>query len=189
MELIVGDYCGDEKESLLGAKIKNVGWERRRQCGNTTMLGKFIAALSMTSPVGGELLNVYSTNLDRSKEIVRVSKDYVLYYIGSVTENRPALLEAGSSYIVRTPEGVNNTVAARPIGVEACRDDKSLAMIFDEVGFMEEEFLEKVLHPVLGMSSVVVTCTSTPIPLDSKFCGIAKSWKRHLDFEFLRIRF
>lgn len=47
----------------------NILWITSRQNGKTTTLGLFAAALVCLGQSGGELLNVYSTNLDRAMQV------------------------------------------------------------------------------------------------------------------------
>ena len=52
----------------------NVVWITNRQQGKTSTLGKFIAALAIHSPVGGDLCNVYATSLDRANELTKAAR-------------------------------------------------------------------------------------------------------------------
>ena len=65
----------DPGRSLDG--LSNVVWITNRQQGKTSTLGKFIAALAIHSPVGGDLCNVYATSLDRANELTKAAKQYI----------------------------------------------------------------------------------------------------------------
>ena len=45
--------------------------------GKTTTMSKFLACLLLCSPVGGNLVFVYSTSLDRAQEVLRAAKVYI----------------------------------------------------------------------------------------------------------------
>lgn len=75
--------------SIITHKQEKAGsliWVTNRQQGKTTTVAKFIAALLLASPIGGNLIFIYSTSLDRAQEVLRSAKQYI-YYI--ITSDRP----------------------------------------------------------------------------------------------------
>lgn len=80
LRVIVGNQAyKDEKEAILTTldstpngemhNTSNILWITSRQNGKTTTLGLFAAAVISLAQIGGELLNVYSTNLDRAMQV------------------------------------------------------------------------------------------------------------------------
>jgi len=60
--------------------VRSFVWERQRLTvsqGKTTTMSKFLACLLLCSPVGGNLVFVYSTSLDRAQEVLRAAKVYI----------------------------------------------------------------------------------------------------------------
>lgn len=72
LELIVGQAVakahGNRLRQLIDSEAKDshLVWVTNRQQGKTTTMAKFLAALSIASPRGGNLVFVYSTSLDRA---------------------------------------------------------------------------------------------------------------------------
>jgi hypothetical protein len=80
LRIIVGEAAyREERESIIALlddtkdnemqNTENILWLTSRQNGKTTVLGLFAAALTSLGRPGGELLNVYSTNLDRAMQV------------------------------------------------------------------------------------------------------------------------
>ena len=81
LRIIVGEKpYRDERETIIALlddtkenemqNTENILWVTSRQNGKTTTLGLFAAALVCLGQSGGELLNIYSTNLDRAMQVV-----------------------------------------------------------------------------------------------------------------------
>jgi len=70
-----------DHESAAGKSfVRSFVWERQRLTvsqGKTTTMSKFLACLLLCSPVGGNLVFVYSTSLDRAQEVLRAAKVYI----------------------------------------------------------------------------------------------------------------
>ena len=157
LRLIVGKSEWSKHKSILYplidskvdlSPIENVVWVTNRQQGKTTNLAKFIAALSLLSPVGGNLMYIYSTGLDRSQELCRDAKKYMTWIQGDVdVQERLGRLGICKPRIETNNErmytiecgiapGIINTVKARPKNADGCRGDAPQAAVFDEVGFI-----------------------------------------------------
>lgn len=76
-------YKSISSEVPLSDSAQNLVWITNRQNGKTSTLSRFIAALAVASPVGGQLATIYSTSLDRSVEL----KKGALQYIQWLTSN------------------------------------------------------------------------------------------------------
>jgi hypothetical protein len=118
-----------------------------RQQGKTSTLGKFIAALSLASPCGGSLCNVYSTSLDRAIELTKSAKAYVNWLQsaeGAHDEWRSIKFVRNNynAYSIQTggPNSAINEVASKPKNPDSCRGDAPHAAFFDEIGFIEVSF-------------------------------------------------
>lgn len=111
------------------------------------------------SPAGGNLVCVYSTNLDRAQELTRAAKKYVYWAMSNpeairefdlmglkpiklVTDNERVYSITG-----QYASGVVNTIIARPKSPDSCRGDAPRAAIFDEIGFVTADFWYKVTPP------------------------------------------
>ncbi len=155
---------------------QNVVWITNRQQGKTSTLGKFIAALSLASPEGGSLCNVYSTSLDRAIELTKSAKAYVNWMQtteGAHDEWRSIrfIKNNYNAYAIQTggPNAPVNEVASKPKNPDSCRGDAPHAAFFDEIGFIEEKFWYKFALPLLQVTARVATCTTTPPPVDGFF--------------------
>lgn len=80
LRIIIGPHAyKTEKENIIAMldstphnemqNTSNILWITSRQNGKTTTLGLFAAALVSLGQSGGELLNIYSTNLDRAMQV------------------------------------------------------------------------------------------------------------------------
>lgn len=185
LHLIVGnDHFNSSNRSamyhLIDANMKldgmqNLVWVTNRQQGKTSTMGKFIAALSIASPAGGSLANVYSTSLDRANELTKAAKQYVVWMM--TDEGRhpewQTLHFVKNTYCMYTVKatrgGQENTVVSKPKNPDSCRGDAPHSAFFDEIGFMAEAFWYKFALPLLQVTARVCTCTTTPPPADSFF--------------------
>lgn len=190
LSLIVGkEYWTDEKATLYRtisatedlSNTQNVCWITNRQQGKTTTLSRFLAALSMCSPTGGNLVCVYSTSLDRAQELTRAAKKY-LYWMQSTDTCKEFMtsLEFGEVEILQDNERVYtiksqynslNTILARPKNADSCRGDAPKAAIFDEIGFVTSDFWYKFAYPLLQVGQRVFTCATTP-PASGSFFSV-----------------
>ena len=159
LPLIVGPAWQKHKSSLIDligssddlSTAQNIIWITNRQQGKTTTLSKFVAALSILSPVGGNLLCVYSTNLDRAQELTRAAKKYIYWLsecdaeLADINVKLPVFtVDNERVYSISGENGVVNTVIARPKNPDSCRGDAPAAAIFDEIAFVTADFWFKV---------------------------------------------
>lgn len=199
LRLIVGKTEWTQHKSILYplidsttdlSPIENVVWVTNRQQGKTTNLAKFIAALSLLSPVGGNLMYIYSTGLDRSQELCRDSKKYMTWIQGdNDVQERLGLLGISVPRIETNNErmytiecgimpGIINTVKARPKNADGCRGDAPQAAVFDEVGFISAQFWYLFAFPLLQVGGRIFTMATTPPPINSYFDVFAASIKK-----------
>ena len=140
-------------------------------------MGKFIAALSIASPHGGQLANIYSTSLDRAIELVKAARQYTDWMMtdeGAHPEWQGLVYTKNSynTYSITCPAaGAVNDVVAKPKNPDSCRGDAPAAAFFDEIGFMTENFWYKFALPLLQVTQRIATCTTTPPPADSFFAA------------------
>lgn len=157
----------DPGRSLDG--LSNVVWITNRQQGKTSTLGKFIAALAIHSPVGGDLCNVYATSLDRANELTKAAKQYIEWIPSQPGYEHIRLKKNNNTTFVVSNRTAENIVVARPKNPDSCRGDAPEACFFDEVGFVGEAFWYKFAFPLLQVSLRVATCTTTPPPKNGFF--------------------
>lgn len=164
-------------------------WVTNRQQGKTTTVSKFIAALMLASPVGGNLVFIYSTSLDRAQEVLRAAKQYI-YYI--VTTDRPKMsdqykIHRDNERMISIFNGVNaiNTCVARPKRVESCRGDAPAAAFIDEAAFVEEDWFNRFARPLLMVRERRFTLVTTP-PV-SQTCWFAVFVKQIISGEDARV--
>lgn len=120
----------------------------------------------LASPVGGNLVFIYSTSLDRAQEVLRAAKQYI-YYI--VTTDRPKMapkyeIHRDNERMISIFNGVNaiNTCVARPKRVESCRGDAPAAAFIDEAAFVEEDWFNRFARPLLMVRERRFTLVTTP---------------------------
>lgn len=199
LRLIVGKREWSEHKSKLYplidsttdlSPLENVVWVTNRQQGKTTNLAKFIAALSLLSPVGGNLMYIYSTGLDRSQELCRDAKKYITWIQGDASvQERLGRLGIAVPRIETNNErmytiecgiapGIINTVKARPKNADGCRGDAPQAAVFDEVGFISAQFWYLFAFPLLQVGGRIFTMATTPPPANSYFDIFAASIKK-----------
>jgi len=84
--------------------------------GKTTTLGIFGAALLCTAVLGGTLLCVYSTTLDRAQEVVKAAKQYMYWLkanrMPKVAVAPRVVTDNARTLVVQTPDGVSFSGAA-----------------------------------------------------------------------------
>ena len=59
-------------------------------------MSKFLAALLLMSPVGGNLVFVYSTSLDRAQEVLRAAKVYIDWIVTDPPQWAPKVAKASA---------------------------------------------------------------------------------------------
>ena len=155
--------------------VNNVVWVTNRQQGKTSTIGKFIAALAIASPEGGQLVNVYSTSLDRANELTKAAKQYVTWMMTDAGAHPEwtSLRFVKNTYqqfsVSTSDRGAVNCVVSKPKNPDSCRGDAPAAAFFDEIGFMTSSFWYKFALPLLQVTGRNATCTTTPPPADSFF--------------------
>jgi hypothetical protein len=124
----------------------NIIWNTSRQQGKTSTLAKFLAVLSLLSPSGGSLMNVYSTALKRAVELIKGAKRYLYWlsakgnsdvdtFLQKVGIRPPVMLQDNTiEYTIISHYDTENNVAARPKNPDSCRGDAPHAALFDEIG-------------------------------------------------------
>lgn len=160
----------DPQLNLVGAG--NLVWVTNRQQGKTTTLARFLAAISIASPVGGLLCTVYSTSLERSQELVKAAKEYIRWMQTTGYNAYPLQMERDNESRYVLNNGVaRNEIIARPRQANSCRGDAPHAAIFDEVGFISSEFWTKFAFPLMQVTNParIFTCATTPPPPNGFF--------------------
>jgi phage terminase large subunit-like protein len=122
------------------------------QNGKTTLMGRFLAALSIMGVNGGAMVYVYSVSRDKAADLIDKAREYINYCRDKETV-RLALAKYGiavqsytttnqTSYTIRSSinPDVVNLVRARPKGADSCRGDNPDACFFDEMGFIQANF-------------------------------------------------
>jgi hypothetical protein len=199
LKFIVGEKEWKENMTMLYPLIEsvrdlsnvlNVVWTTNRQHGKTTVLSRIVAALSLLSPIGGELVYVYSTARDRAQGLVNEAKDYLLWINKRDNEaTRKKLAQLGLPCLVRfrkdntemyiveswAERDTYNTVKARPQKANSCRGDAFKVGVFDEIAFVEESFWNKFAMPLLAVAGRVFTMATTPPKLNSFFDVFVKT--------------
>lgn len=126
----IQDLCHiiDPRLNLTGAG--NLVWVTNRQQGKTTTLARFLAALSIASPVGGLLCTVYSTSLDRSQELVKAAKQYIYWLKDTGYPEFDLTVERDNERMYVVNNGAaSNQVIARPKNPDSCRGEYVLFFI------------------------------------------------------------
>ena len=182
LPLIAGEYYDDEKnhlEALVNSPDKsgNVVWITNRQQGKTSTLSRFLAALTILSPVQGSLVCVYSTNLDRATELLKGAKMYIMNMSKTSDVAVEIVQNNERSLTVRTAAGATHTVNARPRSADSCRGDAPKAAIFDEIAFVTPDFWYQFAYPLLQVGRRVFTCATTPPHFGSFFSLFVDSIK------------
>ena len=160
---LYADICSD----LDLQSSQNLVWITNRQNGKTSTIGRFIAALAISSPVGGSLATIYSTSLDRAVELKKSALAYIQWMTGIGRNDEWADLRIRLSnyttFAVQLGDhGAINTVVARPKNPDSCRGDAPESAWFDEIGFMSENMWYKFAFPLLQVGQRVFTCMLPP---------------------------
>lgn len=180
LELIVGQAVakahGNRLRKLIDptARDSHLVWVTNRQQGKTTTMAKFLAALSIASPRGGNLVFVYSTSLDRAQEVLRAVKSIIHHLL---KEKKLDALGFPNVKITRDNEimyaistfGTENVVRARPKNIASCRGDAPGSVMIDEIAFIEKSFFEQFVRPLTQIGGRAFTFITTPPPRDSWF--------------------
>lgn len=182
LPLIAGEYYDSEKnalEALVNSPDKsgNVVWITNRQQGKTSTLSRFLAALTVLSPVQGSLVCVYSTNLDRATELLKGAKMYIMNMSKTSDVAVDIIQNNERSLTVRTAGGATHTVNARPRSADSCRGDAPKAALFDEIAFVSPDFWYQFAYPLLQVGRRVFTCATTPPHFGSFFSLFVDSIK------------
>lgn len=188
LEIIVGEAAyAEERETLLAVidssakaemhDTQNILWVTSRQNGKTTTLGLFAAALIALGIGGGEMLNIYSTNLDRAAQVVKGAKQFLYWLIANPAEGIAVQIvnDNITTLAVRSPERWVNEMKARPRDPDSCRGDAPAAAMLDEFGFMKLNMWYKFAMPLLGKKGRIFTLTTTPPPTGGPFALFIQS--------------
>ena len=177
LPIIVGREAYEREKAALGALVNspdpctNVVWVTNRQQGKTTTLAKFVAALVVLAPVNGSLVCIYSTNLSRSTEVLKLAKQYINF----LGEDGPVIrINNDRSLEVLTKDGYVHTATARPRNPDSCRGDAPASAIFDEIAFVLPDFWHQFAFPLLQVRDRVFTCATTPPAFGSFFCDFIR---------------
>ena len=172
LPIIVGRAAYVAEKAALEALInapdacQNVLWLTNRQQGKTTTLAKLVAALVTLAPVDGSLICIYSTNLSRATEVLKLAKQYLVY----IGDDGPIVrINNDRSLEVMTKDGYTHTATARPRNPDSCRGDAPASAIFDEVAFVLSDFWFQFALPLLMVRDRVFTCATTPPHFGSFF--------------------
>ena len=103
------------------------------------MTCRFIAALAIASPTGGQLCTIYSTSLSRAVELKKAAVTYLNWITtkGAHPEwpNLKIVMCNFTTFAVQNgPGAAINTVVARPKSADSCRGDAPECCFFDEIG-------------------------------------------------------
>ena len=118
---------------------QNLVWITNRQNGKTSTIGRFIAALAISSPVGGMLATIYSTSLDRAVELKKSAMAYIHWMMSKGAhpewKHLKLIMSNYTTFALQNGTGAAiNTVIARPKSADSCRGDAPEAAFFDEIG-------------------------------------------------------
>jgi len=188
---IVGHEAFENNKSLLYSLLSvpdenlealiHLLWITNRQQGKTCLLARFLAAILMVSPIGGELVNVYATKFLRAQSLIKDAKRY-LVECQSNPSLRRKLAEIGvtpprfgtentQTYSVFSciGDGVENFVKACPQTVKSCRGDAPEIILADEAAFLDRDYLYVFMIPLLAVKGRVATFVTTPPGPDDHF--------------------
>ena len=185
LELIVGPEIakahGHRLRQLidLDAKDGHLVWVTNRQQGKTTTICKFLTALAIASPRGGNLAFVYSTSLDRAQEVLRGVKAMLRWVIGlkvlpSIGYHGVRMVRDNEIMFGLETGGVENVMRARPRNTASCRGDAPGSVIIDEIAFIESKFFEEFVRPLTQVGGRAFSFITTPPPRDSWFSAYLK---------------
>lgn len=198
LKFIVGEKDWEQHRTLLYPLIEStrdlstiisVAWTTCRQQGKSTVLARVIAALSLMSPVGGELVYIYSTSRDRAQGVLNEAKLYLEWVnrksSGAIHEQLRELGLPTSCYFKKdntemytvecwSEPGTFNTIKARPQRADSCRGDAPSIAVLDEVAFVDPTFWEKFAMPLLAIVGRVFTLATTPPRVNSFYDDFLK---------------
>lgn len=135
-----------------------------RAQGKTTTMSKFLATLLLMSPVGGNLVFLYSTSLDRAQEVLRAAKVIVDWVLSDTPTWAPRFSKVrDNERMVSIFNGrAVNTAVARPKRVESCRGDAAHCVMVDEVAFVEQAWWDRFLVPTFNNANRRTAQPTTP---------------------------
>lgn len=185
LELIVGAEVakahGHRLRQLidLDAKDGHLVWVTNRQQGKTTTICKFLTALAIASPRGGNLAFVYSTSLDRAQEVLRGVKSMLRWVIKQkllpgMGYNNVRIARDNELMFGLETNGVENILRARPRNIASCRGDAPAAVIIDEIAFTDSRFFEEFVRPLTQVGGRAFSFITTPPARDSWFQAYLK---------------
>lgn len=95
--------------------------------------------------VGGNLVFIYSTSLDRAQEVLRAAKVIIDWVLTDPPSWAPRFNKVrDNERLVSIYNGrAVNTAVARPKRVESCRGDAAHCVMVDEVAFVEQAWWER----------------------------------------------
>ena len=181
LKFIVGEKAYNEEKSTLYtlitdeedfSKLQNILVITNRQNGKTTMQSIMIAALSIMSPTGGDLICVYSLSLHRAQEITTSAKGYIIWFMDehiSIFKQMglpiPRILTNNiTTYKVVSAYKNTNLIKACPSTVEANRGDRPHIIFYDEFGFAKGKMVTEFTLPLLQQRDRLMSCFTTPPP-------------------------
>lgn len=98
--------------------------------------------LTNAHAVGGNLVFLYSTSLDRAQEVLRAAKVLIDWVLTDPPSWAPKFSKVrDNERLVSIHNGrAVNTAVARPKRIESCRGDAAKCVMVDEVAFVEREW-------------------------------------------------
>lgn len=186
LKFIVGKEAYDAEKSALFSiitddedysKLQNLLVVTNRQNGKTTIQTIFIAALSLMSPTGGDLVCVYSLSLSRAQEITTSAKGYIMWILDEHKDLFKQMLlplpMVGTNniklYTIISVYGSTNLIKACPSTIESCRGDRPHIVFLDEFGFFKGSYFQTFTMPLLQQRDRICSCFTTPPP-PTEFC-------------------
>jgi hypothetical protein len=102
--------------------------------------------------VGGNLVFIYSTSLDRAQEVLRAAKVIIDWVLTDPPSWAPIFSKVrDNERLVSIFNGrAVNTAVARPKRVESCRGDAAHCVFVDEVAFVEQAWWTRFLVPTFN---------------------------------------
>lgn len=153
----------DPTRSLDG--FSNVVWVTNRQQGKTSTIAKFAAALLLSSPVGGDLICIYSVSLERSNELSKAARQYVQYAADSpaYTHHVKVVKNNNVNFVVENHYGAQNYCIARPKNVDSCRGDAPESCFFGKSRMWRKRAPCPLTTPLLWLLCAPL-CRSSCVP-------------------------
>lgn len=161
--------------------IRHVLWVTSRQQGKTLLFARFCACLLMLSPINADLMDMYSTTLRKSSDMLKWTRRYIkecmdnrrivveLENLGMqvpklTTDNKK---ELGVRACV-APHGVN-VMYALSCDVENNRGNNSMFIGVDEGSWVGMDLITVMIAPLLAAPHRTMTILTTPPEADNKF--------------------